>query len=65
VSLYTVVSRGVAGRLGQRPVTSAASADELGARNPAVRLPWASMRVLETGLALLAIAAAIVIGVGR
>ena len=65
MSLYTMVSRGVAGRFGQRPIESAATVAEPGTRNPAVRLPGASMRLLETGLAALAIATAIVIGVGR
>jgi len=63
VSLYTVVSRGVSGRLGQRPSDRGTSADQAGTRN--VRLPGASMRVLEAGLALTAIATAILIGVGR
>ena len=75
MSLYTVVSRGMAGRLGPRPIegdtrtgpaeASAIKADEVEAGEPAVRLPGASMRVLETGLALTAIATAILIGVGR
>jgi len=65
VSLYSVVSRGVAGRLGQRSDVTAASADRAGARIPGVRLPGASMRVLEAGLALTAIATAILLGVGR
>ena len=65
MSLYTVVSRGVSGRFGQRQSDQGASADQAGARNPGVRLPGASMRVLEAGLALTAIATAILIGVGR
>ena len=63
MSLYTVVSRGVSGRLGQRPSDRGANLDQVGTRN--VRLPGASMRVLEAGLALTAIATAILIGVGR
>jgi len=55
----------VAGRLGQRSDVTAASADRAGARIPGVRLPGASMRVLEAGLALTAIATAILLGVGR
>ena len=65
MSLYSVVSRGVAGRLSQRSDVTAASADRTDARIPGVRLPGASMRVLEAGLALTAIATAILLGVGR
>ena len=64
MSLYSVVSRGVAGRFGQRSGAVGAS-DQADTRGPAVRLPGASMRVLEAGLALTAIATAILIGVGR
>ena len=65
VSLYSVVSRGVVGRFVQRPAEAGASAEQAGPRDLSVRLPGASMKVLETGLALTAIAAAILIGVGR
>jgi len=75
VSLYTVVSRGMVGRLGPRPIEAdsktgraragGVEADDVEAGEPEVRLPGASMRVLETGLALTAIATAILIGVGR
>jgi hypothetical protein len=65
VSLYSVVSRGVAGRVGQRSGVTAASEDRAGARIPGVRLPGASMLVLEACLALGAIATAILLGVGR
>jgi len=65
VSLYSVVSRGVAGRLGQRPSDAVSSVERSGAKMPSVRLSGASMRVLEAGLALGAIATAILIGVGR
>jgi hypothetical protein len=65
VSLYSVVSRGVAGRFGQRPTDAVSSLNRTGARMPAVRLSGASMRVLEAGLALGAIVTAILIGVGR
>lgn len=65
MSLYTVVSRGVVGRLGQRPVDIAHTAPRPSRRTAAVRLPGASMRVLEAGLALSAIATAILIGAGR
>jgi hypothetical protein len=64
VSLYSAVSRGVSGRLGQRSGVSSTSADPAGTI-PGVRLPGASMRVLEAALALTAIATAILIGVGR
>jgi hypothetical protein len=69
VSLYSVVSRGVVGRLVPRPsdpesdpATAAAGADP---RIPSVRLQGASMRFLEAALALTAIATAILIGAGR
>jgi hypothetical protein len=65
VSLYTVVSRGVSGRLGQRPNDPGANVDRVTSGNKGVRLPGASMRVLEAGLALTAIATALLIGVGR
>jgi hypothetical protein len=65
VSLYSVVSRGVTGRLGQRPSDPGAAVDQNATRIQTVRLPGASMRVLEAGLALTAIATAILIGIGR
>jgi hypothetical protein len=65
VSLYTVVSRGMAGRLGPRTSQAAATAEGVGSRHMAVRLPGASMRVIEAGLALTAIATAVLIGIGR
>jgi len=79
VSLYTVVSRGVVGRLGQRPSDPDATVAQGGAKGPQagatiaqdgtrngeVRLPGASMRVLEASLAVTAIATALLIGVGR
>jgi hypothetical protein len=65
VSLYTVVSRGMWGRLGQRPSDAGATVDQPAAPSQDVRLPGASMRLLEAGLALTAIATAILIGVGR
>jgi hypothetical protein len=63
VSLHTIVSAGLAGRFGQRRVAAAVARPR-----PArfsVLLTGASMRVLETGLALTAIATAILIGLGR
>jgi hypothetical protein len=69
VSLYSVVSRGVVGRFGQRPIDGDVDADVARGRVetdvPGVRFPGASMRVLETGMALIAIATAILIGAGR
>lgn len=65
MSLYSVVSRGVAGRLGQRSGIVTGQADRVDTTIPGVRLPGASMRVLEAGLALTAIATAILIGLGR
>ena len=65
MSLYSVVSRGVAGRLGQRPIDPTVAVATASPRSPRARLEGASMRVLEAGLALTAIATAILIGVGR
>ena len=65
MSLYTMVSRGVGGRLAQRGGSSSIEADKTEGRISAVRLPGASMRVLEAGLALTAIATAILIGIGH
>jgi hypothetical protein len=67
VSLYSVVSRGVVGRFGQRQGEADASAEQASPRNLnlSVRLPGASMKVLEAGIALTAIATAILMGVGR
>lgn len=60
VSLQTIVHDGLAARLGPR--TEAAAADRIA---PPVRLSGMSMRVLETGLAFIAIVTAILIGLGR
>lgn len=65
MSLYTVVSRGVVGRLGQRAADGDTRRDVAPMRSLQVRWPGASMRVLEAGLALTAIVTAILIGVGR
>jgi hypothetical protein len=64
VSLYTIVSDGLAGRLPSRPVTADAVAQPP-TTGMAGRLTGASMRVLETGLALIAIVTALLIGLGR
>jgi hypothetical protein len=64
VSLYSMVSRGVAGRLSLRQLGQTRP-DEPRAASLVVRFPGASMRLLEAGLALGAIATAILIGAGR
>jgi hypothetical protein len=65
VSLTSMVSRGVVGRLRALPTDEGTSIDQPRATTLAVRLPGASMRLLEGGLALTAIATAILIGLGR
>jgi len=65
VSLSTMVSRGVAGRLRPRLAADGANIDRPRVTSVAVRMPGASMRLLEAGLALTAIATAILIGIGR
>jgi hypothetical protein len=65
VSLTSMVSRGVAERLQAHPSGEGTSIDEPRVTTLAVRLPGASMRLLEAGLALTAIATAILIGLGR
>lgn len=64
MSLYSIVSRGVAGRFSHGQAATV-RADEPQARSLAVRLPGASMRLLEAGLAATAIVTAILIGAGR
>jgi len=64
VSLHTLVSDGLAGRL----PTRRSSAPVLVQPEPstiAARLSGASMRILETGLAVTAIVTALLIGLGR
>lgn len=64
MSLHTIVGSGVAGRLhARRGAVSAVI--EPRASNMTVLLSGASMRVLETGLAVIAIATALLIGLGR
>ena len=65
MSLYSLVSRGVAGRFGQHALEDPAPTVQAGAADPLVRFQSASMWVLEAGLALTAIVTAILIGVGR
>jgi hypothetical protein len=63
VSLHTLVSDGLANRLQPRRITAAVAQPR--ATDMAARLSGASMRLLETGLALTAIATALLIGLGR
>ena len=65
MSLSTMVSRGVVGRLRPRPPHDGANLDRPRVKSLTVRMPGASMRLLEAGLALTAIATAILIGIGR
>lgn len=61
MSLHTIVTDSLAGRPAPRRATAAAQAPA-----PfAVLLTGMSMRVLETGLALIAISVAFLIGLGR
>ena len=63
MSLYTIVADGLAGRLAHRSATAAVAEPQsipLG-----VRLTGTSMRFLETGLAIIAIATALLIGLGH
>lgn len=62
MSLHTIVSDRLAGRLPRRATAVAAQPTTAPL---AVRLSGMSMRVLETGLALVAIATALLIGLGR
>ena len=66
MSLHSIVSDGLVGRLHQRrdPSTTAAVARPRTSQF-AVLLTGASMRVLETGLALAAIGFALLIGFAR
>jgi hypothetical protein len=65
VSLYTVDSRGVAGRFGQRSIDAPATTARAEVVDSRVRFEGASMRILEAGLALIAIVTAVLMGVGR
>ena len=60
MSLQTIVHDGLAARLGPRTESPVAERMEL-----PVRLSGMSMRVLESGLAFIAIATAVLIGLGR
>ena len=70
MSLHTIVNHGLAGRLLQRRASAAAHhavASTVG--QPGMELPGRlsgmSMRILETGLAITAIATAVLIGLAR
>ena len=63
MSLHTIVSDGVVGRLHLRRAPAAVLRPR--ATEMAVRLTGMSMRVLETGLAVTAIATALLLGLGR
>ena len=62
MSLHTIVSDGLAGRFHSRDVVAVAQPRT---SHMAVLLSGASMRILETGLALTAIVTALLIGLGR
>ena len=64
MSLHTIVSDGLAGRLLHHP-RRAVTATHARTTTLAVRFQGTSMRVLETGLAVTAIATALLIGLGR
>lgn len=63
MSLHTIVNDGLAARLPQRRARAVAVQPET--NQLAVRLTGASMRVMETGLAMTAIVVAVLIGLGR
>jgi len=71
MSLHTIVSDGLAGRRHQRrtPAAGARAGVTSAVAQPPIELPGRlsglSMRVLETGLAVTAIATAVLIGLGR
>jgi hypothetical protein len=64
VSLQTIVSSGLAGRLRLRRAVGPAALEPR-VTQVAMDLSARSMRILETGLALTAIATALLIGLGR
>lgn len=65
MSLHTIVQGGVAARLNRRRDVRAHAAVATRAMPLSTRVSISSMRLLETGLAVGAIAAAIFIGQGR
>ena len=64
VSLQTIVGEGLADRINQLRAGRAAVAQQP-SHDLAFRLPGASTRALETGLALAAIAVAVLLGLGH
>ncbi|HXG25253.1 MAG TPA: hypothetical protein VNL94_00145 [Candidatus Binatia bacterium] len=64
MSLHTIVSEGLSDRIQQLRAARATVAPPP-IRDLALRLPGASMRALETTLAVVAIAAALLLGLGR
>ena len=64
MSLHTIVSSGVVGRLHSRRGAVAAVIQPRASSMTAL-LSGSSMRVLETGIAIVAIATALLIGLGR
>lgn len=64
MSLQTIVSNGLVGRLHPRRVIQPIAAEPR-TRDVAMNIPVGSMRFLEAGIALTALATALLIGVGR
>jgi hypothetical protein len=64
VSLQTIVSSGLVGRLHVRRGVRASAAKPR-TRDLAMSIPVASMRLLEASIALTALATALLIGIGR
>lgn len=64
MSLQTIVSNGFVGRLHLRRHVEAATVHPR-ARDLAMSMPIGSMRILEAGIALTALATALLIGIGR
>ncbi len=64
MSLYSIVSRGATGRF-SRHQAAQLELPQARERRSAVWLSGASMRFLEAGLAVTAIATALLIGIGR
>jgi hypothetical protein len=65
VSLHSIVSDGLAGRLHRRDAADATAVARPVTSQLAVLLSGTSMRFLETGLALAALGVALLIGLGR
>ena len=65
MTLHTIVGDVLAGRLAHHPRRARAAVARVRTTELAVRLNGTSMRVLETGLAVTAVATALLIGLGR